>query len=914
MVRRVIILIAVISMIPFLQVGKSEEMEISEAPSFVLEGENLKIRVTCGGEAVPFADVYLEREGIISLSSRTNGSGYAEIPIPDVNFSVPCKLKVMKEGYGVAERDVWIMDRPRLHVVAPKVVEEGSKVEIRVVDDELRGVCNAILSIDGEEVLTNETGCYLYNVPEVGFSTYLEIDARKEGYEEAEQIRMWIADNRSCKISAPLYVYEGEQIEIVYRGENGASISFGERVFEGKEVKIKAPHLNETRVYLVKVYDDEGKLLDYKFMIVLDRKERSIILSPYRVFEDSTFNLSLFSLEDLQPISNAKINFMGNIVTTDERGNAELTTPAIDEDYKLCSIEVMDENISCETKYLWIEKPAEEMLIIEGPSVVEAGENVTYNITDINGARIFAILYIGNTTVYAFNGSAVVRIPYTNESRYLSIIARSPGYLEAEKMIYVIGKEKSLVIDVDDTVREGEDFQVEIKDQDGNGVGNAVVWFNFKSYHTDENGRLSLLAPDVLLTTRYLIFAEKEGYRSASRWITIQEVGIGKRFMKIISPLSLNPGQAFEVKVIDADGEGIGGVDLTIEYGGIKKEFKTDEEGYAWLVAPSAEKEDFMIVSARKERYIEDSVMIRLLPRYSGLPHLMIYPSKTSLMEGEDLIIQVKDDGGEAVEGADVWIDGHAYSLKTDTNGIVALKVPDVKVDRSCFIYATKDGYNFGYAWIRVMNRINLEEHLSIEANDTVREGEKLIVRVRDLSGNPLPGARVWFNYREEMTNSKGEATFTAPSVEKDTYFLIAVESEGYAPSYRLVKVMDVLKGRIPLNISAPPAIFEGETIDLIVRDAYGYIVDDALVMVNGDLYGYTDEYGRISLKIPEVDHDTIMEIVAAKPGYLSAHTFMRIKDRGKGFLEENWFLIPFVIIVTIIAFLAYLYYRQYII
>ncbi len=917
MVRRAKTLITIMILILSVQIAKSKQLEFGdniENNPFVIEGSELKVFVGCNGTGISDANVYLEREDLIQLHAKTNETGYATFDIPYVNFSIPCKLKALKQAYGSTELSIWVIDRPKLYILAPRVVEEGKEIEIRVIDQDLRGVPDAILSIDGEEILTNETGCCRYIAPQVGFSTYVLLEARKDGYEQSEEIKLWIADNRSSNLKAPLWVYEGEYFEIRYEGEGNVRIVFGDETFEGSNVEIEAPELNQTKVYQIRVYDENNSLLDYRFVVILDRERRAILSSPSTVIEKERFNVSLLSLESLEPIQGIKLRFYEDTKLTDINGSAEFEAPQINEDYKLFSIEVLDSNISCGTRYIWVEKPEELSLSIEGPSTVKSGENVTYNVTDMSGNKVFAVLTVENTTFYAWNGTAEIKIPDVEESKFVYLTARSPGYLKAQKMIYIMSRERRLVVECEDSVNEGESFSILIKDQDGNPVKNATVWFNFKCYETDENGEIDLIAPDVLLSTRYLIYVEKEGYLSASKWITIMESGIGEKFLKIIAPLALHPWQDFEVRVVNAEGEGIEGVDVEMRYGLIDVSSKTDENGYLEMNAPPLGNDEYITLIATKDGYVTDTILVRLLPEYPNLPSLVVTPSKTSLTEGEDFILQVKDENGKAVEGAEIWIDGELYQYASDSNGIVACKAPYVEIDRSCFIYATKEGYNFGYTWVKVINRIEFEEPLDIEVNDTVYEGDRFDVVVRDSSGEPVQGIYVWFNSMKKKTNTSGMTSFVAPYVEKDSYKLIGIESDEYVPSYRLIRVLDRYNEEPALNISTPPKIFEGETIDIVVKDAYGYAVKDVTIIVNGQIIGSTDESGKFHFEAPYVDHDSTIEIIAIKSGYISSSTFIEIKNREKGFFEENWYLLPVIALVIMIAIFAYFRYRQYII
>ena len=117
---------------------RSQNLEFGqelEAEPFAIEGEKFRVFVGCCGKGISNVDVYIEGGEIISLHAITNESGYANFDIPEVNISVPCKLRAEKEGYTGAEMNITIVNLPKLYVVCPEVVEEGETIELRVVDE-----------------------------------------------------------------------------------------------------------------------------------------------------------------------------------------------------------------------------------------------------------------------------------------------------------------------------------------------------------------------------------------------------------------------------------------------------------------------------------------------------------------------------------------------------------------------------------------------------------------------------------------------------------------------------------------------------------------------------------------------------------------------------------------------------------
>lgn len=881
-----------------------------ESNPFVVEGEEFNVFVECEGIGIADADVYLEREDMIYFHSKTNQSGYASFEIPEVNFSIPCKLRAEKKGYEEIEINVTILNRPRLHIICPKFVEEGEIAKISVIDDEMNYVAYAILSLNNEDVVTDKNGSYYFEVPQVGFPTPIKLSARKEGYEKSEDVEMWILDNRTSLLSAPLFVKGGESFGIHYKGEEKVEIYFNGTYFSGKEVVVEAPHVETTKSFQIKAYDENGFLVDYRFIVVSDNRNRGLLVSPDFVSEGDYFNVSLFSLEDGKGISDAEIRFGNEIGITDSEGRVSFKAPHVDNDYKLYQIECLEENISCSSKHMWIRRTGEYNLVIEGPSAVRSGENVSFSVMDTKGRRVFAIFSIENTTYFAWNGSVEIKIPYVNESKFICINVKSPGYAEERKIVYVRREEKKLFIDCPDSIEEGESLLIRVEDESKNPVEGACVWFNFREYQCDENGEVQLTAPDVLLSEKFLIYAEKGGYLPASKWITVASAGIGKKFMKLIAPLASFPLKKIQVKVINEEGKGIGGVDVKMQYESIVKHFETDENGSAYIISPPLSSDDFFILTASKSGYISSVAIVHLYRFEPTFTNLTIYTPRSSVDEGENFIVQVTDEDGMPVEGAALYVDGKLYPETSDENGVITCQAPYVKIDRGCFLYAVKEGYNFGYTWVEVVNSADIEEPIEIETNDTVCEGESFKVKITDLSGNPVEGIDVWFSSLKKRTDENGMVIFTAPSVERDSYVLLEVSSNKYSPCYKLIKVLDRYE-EVALNISVPPRLMEGELIEVVVRDAYGYLVGNATVMLNGEIVGYTDDYGRLKIKLPEVDHDSIFDIMVVKSGYLSAHKEIEVKNKVSGFIEENWFLIPGILMIFLVAVLAYFYYRQ---
>jgi hypothetical protein len=489
--------------------------EIISSP-FVLEGERLDDFETCDGKGVPDADVYLEREDLIYLHARTDESGCVSFLVPEVNFSIPCKLIASKCGYGKTETNITILDHPELHIICPTFIEEGRTLKVRVVDDSMQSIPDAIVSINGETLITDENGTCTYAVPQVGFPFRIEIFAKKDGYEPSGDVEVWVLDNRTSLLSAPPLVHEGDEFEISYAGSKNIRIWFNGTYFDDNTVLVKAPHVNGTSIFQIKAYDENGTILDYRFVVVADNMEKALIVTPSFVTERETFNISVVSLENGRGLPGIRVQVGSQSTLTGPDGKTTFSIPHVEEDYERFQVRCISDNVTCAPRYVWVKRVSEHSLVVHCPSVARSGQNVTISITDIMGRNVFAVVTIENRSYFAWNGTATIEIPKQNTSRYTYIDIKSPGYGEEKRVIYIISERDSLNIDCPDSVGEGRDFLITVKDSEGNPAAGAHVWFNFQEYTTNGSGMIRLTAPDVLVDERFMIYAEKDGYLPTS--------------------------------------------------------------------------------------------------------------------------------------------------------------------------------------------------------------------------------------------------------------------------------------------------------------------------------------------------------------------------------------------------------------
>ena len=908
-IRSGVAIVLFLSIVFSSSLASPEEIHFSERTKstiFFHEGSEVTFDVEGEGDLSKVL-ITIEREGKVYASNLTNRKGSAKLNLPLVNFSSPFLVKAKRNGLK-DEFTIWILDTPRLYISVKRIYLEGDEIKVKVMDVSTKPVEGAKVKFGSMEAYTNENGTAKFVAPEVDFPTSFNIYACREGYENSNKILVWIADNRTSPyVKAPRWVEEGERFHVI---SNASKVYFAGSIKEGYNLTFAAPEVNETKVYSLLAYDDEGNLIDIIPIIVLDKHaEELLIHGPVYAFEGDEVKIQVFSLDSLVGKKGIYVEFDGQVKETNENGSVAFVAPTVQGDYKVIEVGIKGDYIA-NNYSLWIVKAKKESLQILAPSMVYGGEEITLCIKARDGNPVFAKVTFGNESKYTDeNGYVTFTAPAVKSSRQVMVKASAPGYLEEYKLICIKPRKKELFIDVNPYVDEGEDFEVRVKDSDGKPVPNADVYFNFRRYRTDIDGRVQLTAPDVLISTNYLIVVTKENFSSASRWITVMDRGYGKKYLELIAPLAVHPWEEFDVRIIDGKGGGIKNASINVRYDSHEEKFLTDESGRARIRSPPVGSS--FTIEVTKAGYIKKMATISIFEKNDNFRDIIIEPTSSEVIEGSEFAVKVRDEYGEEIEGARVYVDG-IFSGETNEAGLLCCKAPHVAISRPCFVFASKEGYNFGYAWIEVKNSLSSLDAPVIESIDVVEEGREFEVRVKNPSGEPLGGVRVNFFSVSKFTNDKGCVSFTAPAVENDEIFMLTAEYGDFAPAFKLIKVLDVKKNNLTLNIFTVPIIMEGENLLLKVRDNYGYPVENAIVFFGEKEIGYTDDYGEIFIKAPEVERDKYISIHAIKYGYGSASFSLLVKNKGKTLLEEYGPLFLAMCIVLIIAIFAYVYYRQY--
>ena len=560
---------------------------------------------------------------------------------------------------------------------------------------------------------------------------------------------------------------------------------------------------------------------------------------------------------------------------------------------------------------------AQDVLEITGPADAFEGEDVEFTVT-LNGEPVQARVAFGDLSPANYSNSTTGKVTFTTpfvpyDDKEYVVTASLLGELFASHSILVKNRTGMLTIELStDYVIETEEFTITVKERD-EPVMDANVWFNSGVHVTDASGNVTLLAPDVLVTTNYGIAVNKTGYKSFSSMITIHDDDRGQRLMEVINPFIVEPGKEnVEIKVISNHG-GLEGTSIDLYYEGQNyAEYMTDENGKAYIDTPSVNNDNYFSLIVEKEGYStyysEEEFIISLFERdFASDLGMNVVPSE--MYGGESVTVEVSNDVGLGVEGASIWRGAVELDGSTDSEGILSFIAPSVFMDREYYLYAVKEGYNFAETTITIREKSSSQEQLKIESQNTVNESEFFPVLVKDSSNILLSDVLVIFNSEQKTTNEYGIVEFVAPNVTSTSFYLIEASRSGYLPALSSVEIIDLEDSNgvasTKLEICVEPSIIENEAFRVTVRDDQGNLIAGVQVTFKGTSLE-TDFKGEVTFSAPDVAWDEIHNIRATKSGYSSASAEITIKN-VEGF--QYWYLIIVVIAISIIGIVAYFRY-----
>ena len=122
------------------------------------------------------------------------------------------------------------------------------------------------------------------------------------------------------------------------------------------------------------------------------------------------------------------------------------------------------------------------------------------------------------------------------------------------------------------------------------------------------------------------------------------------------------------------------------------------------IIAPSFESYPSFLITASKKGYVADEVEVTVI---KGRIRIFTDPSPLKVKEKEGFLVTVKDQDGNRIAGAMVYIDQEGYRnhlVPTNEDGIAYLSAPTVKTDEEITVTAYKEGYTVGSTTIFVEN------------------------------------------------------------------------------------------------------------------------------------------------------------------------------------------------------------------
>lgn len=560
---------------------------------------------------------------------------------------------------------------------------------------------------------------------------------------------------------------------------------------------------------------------------------------------------------------------------------------------------------------------AENDLQITGPTEGNEGTLVEFTIT-LDGLPIQARVSFESVETSKYSHPSTGKVNFTlpsidQESKELLVTVT---YLDIQTTSTILVKNSSSVLALtisQDTIDELQQFNVSIT-SNNNPIADAYVWFNSAYYLTNASGMVLLTVPDLLVTTSYKISVNKTGYSSNATTITIQENNVGQKLMELIAPSIVEPDtHDIEIHILGKQ-EDLSEVSIDLYYEQTKiEEYTTDEHGRAYISSPVIHNDHYFTLVFEKEEYdtynSDNEVVISLLTRTCE-NELAIAITPTEVYEGESVLVTVTDDVGVGVSDVTIWRGEVELEGTTDSEGIFSFISPSVFLDKEFYIYAVKQGYNYGVGTVTIRDQISSHTILT-EVDRTMGEGELFSLILTNEQHVPLQGVTVYFNAQEQTTDEFGSVSFLAPEVVENTFYALEAQRYGYLPASVTIEIIDGDGGNgastKQLSIFTVKKISEKESFSILVKDQYGNAVSNVQIKFLGT-YSYTDYSGSIIVKAPEVSWDETFTIVATKANYESTSKSIVVINTG-GF--PYWYLV-IAIIIIVIGVLAFFKYSPY--
>jgi hypothetical protein len=331
--------------------------------------------------------------------------------------------------------------------------------------------------------------------------------------------------------------------------------------------------------------------------------------------------------------------------------------------------------------------------------------------------------------------------------------------------------------------------------------------------------------------------------------VSIMEVRVSKRgFDEWTGMLGANQSSlpveltrmnlSFVAEVFDSDTFGhIPGADVVLSTDGTTITNTTDANGSAAFLVQANEPFELEI-SADNYQTRTASLEMGVEPKTA---QFWLYPD-------ERFVIIIRDaQEGNPVEGAELSFDNILVGT-SDARGSVAIDLPREKVYT---IKVKKEGY-LDYTEKRLIGGDEALVTLPME-----RVPYTVLLSVFDEENSPVPDARVMVGGSlAGVTNSYGAAKLQNLSYG---IYNVSIEHPGYVTGSRELKVTS----------QGADAVFvldyERIPLSLVAEEQKGKVIPGALISLNGQVIGQTDNNGRLAIKLRTL---TNQNISATKDGY----------------------------------------------
>lgn len=320
------------------------------------------------------------------------------------------------------------------------------------------------------------------------------------------------------------------------------------------------------------------------------------------------------------------------------------------------------------------------------------------------------------------------------------------------------------------------------------------------------------------------------------------------------------------VSVVDADGQAVGGANVTVRYGGETKTGETFANGKAFFDVP--EGTDVSVDVSAPDLALNRPKTVSNVDAETTV-NVTMYPAATAL-------VTVRTPSGQAVEGAQVRL-RKAGAVLTSVSGVTASNGTFVASDVERGNYTatvTADGYFSTSSSFVVANRAG--KTVTLEPGTVAVEFATVDGHFAD--DRPVTATVELYDGDQFVSNiSTGQSGLRTVSLDVNTEYRVVVKKNGYQRESQVLSVgesdasVQYAINRTPsLSVSAANTqVVTGQTVRVSVTDEYDEAVSNVSVRVDGEPVAETDAAGEAVVSIESAG---TVEIVATK-GDLSSST-----------------------------------------